>query len=138
MLPHGQPGRRCSTRRMPGRRRPVAFSPHTGPPVGVKVDCRDAGSAPNDPAAKSAWQEAAKPMRRRQHITPQQVLSVLLENQQPDPAATLLARRVSTKTRSGSASVLRRLSDEGVPAGCPWLADHPAGGLTVTSFSVAR
>jgi hypothetical protein len=46
---------------------------------------------PLTPAAKTALQEAAKPMRRRQHITPQQVLLVLLENRQPDPAATLFA-----------------------------------------------
>ena len=46
---------------------------------------------PLTPAAKNALQEAAKPMRRRQHITPQQVLLVLLENRQPDPAASLFA-----------------------------------------------
>ncbi|MGP0028969.1 MAG: Clp protease N-terminal domain-containing protein [Acidimicrobiales bacterium] len=46
---------------------------------------------PLTPAAKSALQEAGKPLRRRQHITPQQVLLVLLENRRPDPAATLLA-----------------------------------------------
>lgn len=46
---------------------------------------------PLTPAAKSTLQEAAKPMRRRQHITPQQVLLVLLENRHPDPAAALFA-----------------------------------------------
>jgi hypothetical protein len=56
----------------------------------VKVVMQD--RLPMTPAAKGALQEAAKPMRRRQHITPQQVLAVLLENQQPDPAATLFAR----------------------------------------------
>lgn len=46
---------------------------------------------PLTPAAKSALQEAAKPMRRGQHITAHEVLLVLLENKAPDPAALLFA-----------------------------------------------
>jgi ATP-dependent Clp protease ATP-binding subunit ClpA len=42
------------------------------------------------PSAKAVLQEAARPMRRRQHITAQQVLLALLENREPDPAAVLL------------------------------------------------
>jgi ATP-dependent Clp protease ATP-binding subunit ClpA len=42
------------------------------------------------PAAKAVLQEAARPMRRRQHITAQQVVLALMENREPDPAACLL------------------------------------------------
>jgi hypothetical protein len=42
------------------------------------------------PAAKAVLQEAARPMRRRQHINAQQVLLALMENREPDPAACLL------------------------------------------------
>jgi hypothetical protein len=42
------------------------------------------------PAARSALQEAGRPMRRRQHITAEQVLLALMENRKPDPAACLL------------------------------------------------
>jgi ATP-dependent Clp protease ATP-binding subunit ClpA len=42
------------------------------------------------PAAKAVLQEAARPMRRRQQITAQQVLLALMENREPDPAACLL------------------------------------------------
>jgi len=47
---------------------------------------------PLTPAAKNALRTAARPMRRRQHITPQQLLLTLLDGDAPDPAATLLAR----------------------------------------------
>ncbi len=43
------------------------------------------------PAAKATLQEAAKPMRRGKKITSQRVLLALLENKEPDPAATLLS-----------------------------------------------
>ncbi len=41
------------------------------------------------PAAKSALQEAGKPMRRGKHIAPQEVLVVVLACEPPDPAAAL-------------------------------------------------
>jgi len=41
------------------------------------------------PAAKSALQEAGKPMRRGKHIVPQEVLVVVLACEPPDPAAAL-------------------------------------------------
>lgn len=41
------------------------------------------------PAAKGALQEAGKPIRRGKHISANDVLSALLENTVPDPAATL-------------------------------------------------
>ncbi|MGO9875850.1 MAG: Clp protease N-terminal domain-containing protein [Acidimicrobiia bacterium] len=47
---------------------------------------------PLTPAAKNALRTAARPMRRRQHITPQQLLLALLDRDALDPAATLLAR----------------------------------------------
>jgi ATP-dependent Clp protease ATP-binding subunit ClpA len=43
------------------------------------------------PAAKRVLQEAAKPMRRGMHITPQQVLVRILDLDPPDPAAVLVA-----------------------------------------------
>jgi Clp amino terminal domain, pathogenicity island component len=46
---------------------------------------------PLTPAAKRALKTAARPMRRGQHITPQQVLLALTEFEVPDPAATLFA-----------------------------------------------
>ncbi|MDQ6615071.1 MAG: Clp protease [Actinomycetota bacterium] len=46
---------------------------------------------PLTPAAKAALQEAARPMRRGQQITPQQVLLRLLDQKEPDPVATLFA-----------------------------------------------
>lgn len=42
------------------------------------------------PAAKRVLQDAGKPMRRGKHITPQQVLSRVLDLESPDPAAILL------------------------------------------------
>ncbi len=42
------------------------------------------------PAAKRVLQEAGKPMRRGKRITPQQVLSQVLDLERPDPAALLL------------------------------------------------
>lgn len=42
------------------------------------------------PVAKTVLQEAAKPMRRGKHITPQRVLLRLLDLERPDPAAILL------------------------------------------------
>ena len=42
------------------------------------------------PAAKSALQEAGKPMRRGDHISPQQVLGAILENRPPDPGTSLM------------------------------------------------
>ncbi len=42
------------------------------------------------PAAKAALQQAGRPMRRGRQISPQRVLRMLLENPEPDPAATLL------------------------------------------------
>jgi hypothetical protein len=44
---------------------------------------------PLTPAAKRALQQAAKPMRRGRHVTPQSVLVQLLDFEQPDPAAVL-------------------------------------------------
>jgi hypothetical protein len=41
------------------------------------------------PAAKAALQEAGRPMRRGHHITASEILAALLENDVPDPAATL-------------------------------------------------
>jgi hypothetical protein len=41
------------------------------------------------PAAKTALQEAGRPMRRGKQITAQKVLLALVENRPPDPAATL-------------------------------------------------
>ena len=46
---------------------------------------------PLTPAAKNALRTAARPMRRRQHITPQQLLIALLDGGALDPAAILLA-----------------------------------------------
>ena len=46
---------------------------------------------PLTPAANHALQDAARPMRRSQHITPQQVLLALTELKAPDPAASLFA-----------------------------------------------
>ncbi len=43
------------------------------------------------PAAKATLKEAARPMRRGKKITQQRVLLALLENKEPDPAATLLS-----------------------------------------------
>jgi ATP-dependent Clp protease ATP-binding subunit ClpA len=42
------------------------------------------------PAAKTALQEAGRPLRHRRTITANAVLAALLENDVPDPAATLL------------------------------------------------
>jgi Clp amino terminal domain, pathogenicity island component len=46
---------------------------------------------PLTPAAKRALQTAARPMRRGQRITPQQLLLALTTGESPDPAATLFA-----------------------------------------------
>jgi hypothetical protein len=43
------------------------------------------------PAAKETLREASKPIRRGKQITRQRVLLALLENKEPDPAATLLS-----------------------------------------------
>ncbi len=42
------------------------------------------------PAAKGALKQAGRPMRRGHQISPQRVLRMLLENPEPDPAASLL------------------------------------------------
>jgi hypothetical protein len=42
------------------------------------------------PAAKKVLRDAGRPMRRREHITPEAVLLTLLEVRSPDPAAALL------------------------------------------------
>lgn len=42
------------------------------------------------PGAKACLQEASRPIRRGRRVTPQRVLLALLENHEPDPAATLL------------------------------------------------
>jgi hypothetical protein len=42
------------------------------------------------PAAKGVLQQAGKPMRRGEHITPRRVLAALVENRPPDPGVSLL------------------------------------------------
>jgi hypothetical protein len=46
---------------------------------------------PLTPAAQNTLRTAARPMRRGQRITPQQLLLTLLNREAPDPAATLFA-----------------------------------------------
>jgi hypothetical protein len=62
------------------------------------------------PAAKTALQEAGRPMRRGKQITAQKVLLALMENRPPDPVATLLGT-----LGVDVAAVRKRLSDR--PAG---------------------
>ena len=63
------------------------------------------------PAAKTALRDAAQPMRRGKKITCHQVLLALLENKEPDPAATLLSAlnvnrgRVRTQLEAESAEL---------------------------------
>lgn len=45
---------------------------------------------PMTPAAKAALEQAGRPMRRGRRVTPEEVLSALLRNEPPDPAAALL------------------------------------------------
>ena len=56
------------------------------------------GRLPLTPAAKAAFQKAARPMRRGKHINPQDVLLALVAYEAPDPSAVLLdALRVDTR-----------------------------------------
>jgi hypothetical protein len=65
--------------------------PMRGAPARPTINAVLKDRLPMTPAAKKALQDSGKPMRRGRHISPQEVLLRLLEQEPPDPGAVLFA-----------------------------------------------